>query len=114
MYKVKLNDGIVIEAELNGNNYIPEILDKNLFWNNLEKVIITDGDGSIEELYNQKVQFAKIGNIETFILSDKSNEEILQDGLLLALAELDMQREVDKTESQLAIAELATMMIGGE
>lgn len=114
MYKVKLNDETVINAKLNGNNYIPETLDKSLFKNNLDKVIITDEDENAEELYNQKVQFAKVGDIETFILSEKSKEEVLQDELLLALAELDMQREVDKTENQLAIAELATMMIGGE
>ena len=77
MYSVKLSDGTVIDnVESNGNNYIPKILDKNIFTGNLDKIIITDGDGNIEELYNQKVQFAKIGDIETFILSEKSKDEI--------------------------------------
>lgn len=114
MYKVRLNDGTVIETELNGNNYIPKLLDKSLFQNNLDEVVITDKDGNTEELLNQKVQFSKIGDAETFILSEKTKEEILQEELLLALVQLDIQREVDKTENQLAIAELATMMIGGE
>ena len=74
MYSVKLNDGTIINAELNGNNFIPETLDKTIFENNLEKVIITDDDGNEEELFNQKVQFAKIGNVETFILLDKTKE----------------------------------------
>ena len=33
--------------------------------------------------------------------------------LMMALAELDMQRETDKTESELAIAELAETVLGG-
>ena len=33
--------------------------------------------------------------------------------LMIALAELDMQREADKTESELAIAELAETVLGG-
>ena len=77
MYSIKLNDGTIINAELNGNNFIPETLDKTIFENNLEKVIITDDDGNEEELFNQKVQFAKIGNVETFILLDKTKEEEL-------------------------------------
>lgn len=33
--------------------------------------------------------------------------------LMMALAELDMQRETDKTEAELAIAELAETVLGG-
>ena len=33
--------------------------------------------------------------------------------MMLALAELDAQREMDKTESEMAIAELAEVMMGG-
>ena len=33
--------------------------------------------------------------------------------MILALAELDAQREMDKTESEMAIAELAEAMMGG-
>lgn len=33
--------------------------------------------------------------------------------LMMALAELDMQREADKTEAELAIAELAETVLGG-
>ena len=33
--------------------------------------------------------------------------------MMLALAELDAQREMDKTESEMAIAELAEAMMGG-
>lgn len=114
MYKVKLNDGTIIEAELNGNNYIPRTLDRNLFKNNLDEVVITDEEGNSEKLLNQRVHFSKVENTETFILSEKTKEEILQEELLLALVQLDIQRETDKTENQLAIAELATMMIGGK
>lgn len=87
MYSIKLNDGTIINAELNGNNFIPETLDKTIFENNLEKVIITDDDGNEEELFNQKVQFAKIGDAETFILLDKTKEEELIE-LLVDLTEV--------------------------
>ena len=33
--------------------------------------------------------------------------------LMIALAELDVQREMDKTETELAIAELAETVLGG-
>lgn len=95
MYNVKLADGTIINAELNGNNFIPEALDKTVFTGNLEQVTITDDAGNIEERYNQKVQFAKIGETETFILMDKSTDEI------------------EKEELMLAIAELASMVVGG-
>lgn len=78
MYSIKLNDGTEIKnLKLNGNNFIPETLDKTIFENNLEKVIITDVDGSEKELINQKVQFTKIGDAEAFILLDKTKEEEL-------------------------------------
>ena len=35
------------------------------------------------------------------------------DYMMLALAELDAQREIDKTESEMAIAELAEALMGG-
>ena len=78
MYSIRLNDGTEIKnLELNGNNFIPETLDKTIFENNLEKVIITDDDGNEEIRFNQKVQFAKIGDAETFILHNKTKEEEL-------------------------------------
>ena len=62
MYSIRLNDGTEIKnLELNGNNLIPEsAVDKAIFENNLDKVIITNDNGDEEELFNQKVQFAKI------------------------------------------------------
>ena len=35
------------------------------------------------------------------------------DGLMLAITELDAQREIDKTETEMAIAELAEALTGG-
>ena len=35
------------------------------------------------------------------------------DYMMVAIAELDAQREMDKTESEMAIAELAEAMMGG-
>jgi hypothetical protein len=80
MYSIKLANGTVLDnLELNGNNFIPETLNKTIFENNLGKVIITDDNGNIEERFNQKVQFAKIGDAETFILLCKTKEDELLD-----------------------------------
>ncbi len=88
MYSIKLNDGTILDnLELNGNNFIPETLNKTVFENNLGKVIITDNEGNEEERLNQKVQFAKIGDTETFILHDKTKEEELLE-LLADLTEV--------------------------
>jgi hypothetical protein len=43
------------------------------------------------------------------IAEGKSENEML----MLALVDLDMQRETDKTEAELAIAELAETVLGG-
>ncbi len=90
MYSIKLSDGTVISnLGLNGNNFIPEAtMDKTVFENNLDKVIITDDNGKEEERFNQKVQFAKIGDTETFILLDKTKDEIEKETLYQLLADL--------------------------
>lgn len=82
MYKIELADGTKVkDVRLNGNNYIPKKLNKDVFANNLDKVIITDSDGNTEILHGQKVQFVKIGEIETFILSAKTKEELEKEQL---------------------------------
>ena len=89
MYSIKLADGTELtNLELNGNNFIPKTLDKTVFTGNLEQVTITDSDGNSEERVNQKVQFASIGETETFILMNKSTDEIANEELMLAIAEL--------------------------
>jgi len=88
MYKVELADGTIIDAELNGNNFIPAILDKHLFEDNLEEITITDDNGEVETFYNQKVQFARVGNKETFIFLSKKDTEIEIENLQQLLADL--------------------------
>lgn len=51
-------------------------------------------------------------------LTKKEQEEIENelseiDELILSIAELDAQREADKTETQMAIAEMAAAFMGG-
>lgn len=48
-------------------------------------------------------------NLLDQIAEGKSENEML----MMALAEMDMQRETDKTEAGLAIAELAETVLGG-
>ena len=43
----------------------------------------------------------------------KETESTEMEYMMLAIAEIDAQREMDKTESEMAIAELAEAMMGG-
>ena len=43
----------------------------------------------------------------------KEPEPTESEYIMLALAEIDAQRELDKTESEMAIAELAEALMGG-
>lgn len=51
--------------------------------------------------------------IDTNIIERLEGAESQNEMLMMALAELDMQREADKTEAELAIAELAETVLGG-
>lgn len=51
--------------------------------------------------------------IDTNIIERLEGAESQNEMLMMALAELDMQREADKTESELAIVELAETLLGG-
>ena len=43
----------------------------------------------------------------------KESQPTEMEYMMLAIAEIDAQREMDKTESEMAIAELAEAMMGG-
>lgn len=90
MYSVKLADGAEIKnLELNGNNFISDtIIDETLFENNLDKVTIIDSEGNIEELNNAKVIFAKVLDRQSFILVQKTKEELEKETLYRLLADL--------------------------
>lgn len=79
------------------------------------------GDGVIPEGYIQ-IPEGEVYNGDTGkLLTDAELDAIrnspkpLTDSelLMLAIADLDTQREIDKTESQVAIAELAETILGG-
>lgn len=90
MYSVKLADGTEIKnLELNGNNYISGItIDETIFENNLDKVTIIGKDGSVEELKNAKVIFTKVLGKQSFILVEKTKEEVEKEVLYQLLADL--------------------------
>jgi len=77
MYAIELSDGTRLEnLELNGNNFIPQNpIDSSVFKNNLNRVTVTDNEGNIEEYEDMKIIFAKIGEAETFILTEKTQAE---------------------------------------
>lgn len=90
MYSIKLSDGTEIKnLEMNGNNFIPDtIIDETVFENNLDKVTIIDEDGNVEELKNAKVIFTKVLDKQSFILIEKTKEEIEKETLYQLLADL--------------------------
>ena len=90
MYSVKLADGTEIKnLELNGNNFISDtIIDETLFENNLDKVTIIDDKGNIEELNNAKVIFTQVLDKQSFILIEKTKEEVEKETLYQLLADL--------------------------
>lgn len=90
MYSVKLADGAELKnLKLNGNNFISDtIIDESIFENNLDKVSIIDNEGNIEELNNAKVIFAKVLDKQSFILIEKTKEEVEKETLYQLLADL--------------------------
>ena len=54
---------------------------------------------------------AKINWKEKQFCQEAASTEM--DYVMLAIAELDAQREMDKTENEMAIAELAEVLMGG-
>lgn len=51
--------------------------------------------------------------MEEKLLKQIAEGKLENEMLMLALADLDLQREADKTEAELAIAELAETVLGG-
>lgn len=90
MYSVKLADGTELKnLKLNGNNFISDtIIDESIFENNLDKVSIIDDEGNIEELNNVKVIFTKVLEKQSFILIEKTKEEVEKETLYQLLADL--------------------------
>lgn len=90
MYSVKLKDGTILDdLELNGNNFISDTtINESLFENNLDKISIIDNDGNVEELNNAKVIFAKVLDRQSFILIEKTKEEMEKETLYQLLADL--------------------------
>lgn len=80
MYKIILNNGDVLEKlELNGNNYISDkIIESSTFENNLDNVIVEDGEGNAIEYKNMKlIQNIIVDGKSWFILAEKSKEDLL-------------------------------------
>lgn len=83
----------------------------------------------VDDNENQKTKVRAIINVLNIITAEMYQGRVAQiqldigetstkielDGemLMVAIAELDMQRETDKTEAELAIAELAETVLGG-
>jgi len=74
---------------LNGNNFIPDTaIDRSIFDNNLSKVSVIDNNGDVEELNDVKVIFAKVLDKQSFILAEKTEDEIEKERLYQLIADL--------------------------
>ena len=99
-------------------------IDGDKIESNMESMIIGDDDDYIISLNNYNIgdiipKTENNKNIKTQLealqetvdaLTEKPTETEL---VMLAIADLDLQREQDKIETQLAIAELAETILGG-
>ena len=93
MYQIELADGTKLRnLELNGNNFIsPDApIDRGVFEGNLDKVTVTDGEGGIEEYKDMKVTFARIGEQETFILTEKTQAEREKEAMQQRIDDLEL------------------------
>ena len=90
MYKIILaNDTIIDNLELNGNNFIPETpIDINTFDGNLDKISIIDNEENIEELNNCSIVFAEVLGKQSFIVVEKTKQEVEKENLYQLLADL--------------------------
>lgn len=90
MYSVKLADGTELKnLRLNGNNFISDTpIGSEVFKDNLEEVIITDDQGNAEKITNAKVIFAKVLGEQSFVLVEKTKEEIEKEKILGLIADL--------------------------
>jgi hypothetical protein len=50
---------------------------------------------------------------EELVIEEPEQQPPTEDMIMMAIADLDAQREMDKTENQLAIADLAESLLGG-
>lgn len=90
MYSIKLSDGTVIDnLEMNGNNYIPQSsIDVNVFEGKMDKITITDDDGEVEEINNFIIVFTEVGGHQSFIIHNKTKEEVERETLVIKISEL--------------------------
>lgn len=108
MYKIKLNDGTVLEnLELNGNNYISEnVVEDSVFAGNLSTVVISNGETE-ETFTDMKLVSNRVENGKSwFILCEKTEQEKATERLYATL----MQNSTNITDMQMALAELSILI----
>lgn len=87
--KVKINNEITIDnLELNGNNFIPKTEIKEEMFDNLREISIIDSEGNEEVIKNAKVIFSNVNGKQSFIIVEKSKEEVEKDELKQLIADL--------------------------
>ena len=87
--KVKINNEITIDnLELNGNNFIPKTGIKEEMFDNLREISIIDSEGNEEVIRNVKVIFSKVNGKQSFVIVEKSKEEIEKDEIKQLIADL--------------------------
>lgn len=105
--------------KIDNNGYITNvfhaIFDKdNVCLDDLSEGVITTQPQSLYRARWSGVEWVEdMSQEEIDELNTQAHTQTELDSLMLAIAELDIQREIDKTETQMAIAELANTMLGG-
>lgn len=111
MYTITLLDGTELtDLKLNGNNFIaPTVLNDSVFEGKLNKVTITDGE--IAQTYTDMVliQNKEYDGKSWFILAEKSEQQKEREALQAAIE----KSEIERTDMQLALAEIFELIAGG-
>jgi hypothetical protein len=96
----------ILIAEIDGNGNPLEDLGEN--------IVITDPPNGLYRAKWTGTEWVEdITQEEIEALKNAPKELTQSEMIMLAIADLDVQREIDKTEIQLAVAELAETILGG-
>lgn len=94
--------------------YIEDVIVKSEEEIEEDMIVVECPEGLYSPRWDGKEWINGITNEEIEQLINQHADPTENEMIMLAIAELDIQRELDKTKTQLAIAELATTLLGGE
>lgn len=96
-YKITLADGMVLSnLKLNGNNFVSDTeVTEAQFTDNLDPVVINDGETDDVHEHMALVQIAKYGEQYYFVLRDRTPDELLRIKMQADIEYLAMMSDIE-------------------